>query len=904
MTRAWIMVAVVVAMLAAGNVGAQTAAPAPAAVEVRKPDRLVMAWNMMCFGSSVERWKQQIEIAQRNGIDGFWLDIGAWNGPGDNKPNVTNMYEAAKQLNTGFKLALAPEYMCFWKENVLDMVKTVKDHPHQLRQDGRPVLGAYILDNTFKQVLLPTLKHLEENGIKVFFVPDAGLMARPRYYFNPTFEGYLDLFKTPAGSYIDGMQNFVAHQIGVNLNENALGRRVTQYMGKLYSAGVIVNYNSANMEDYRGLGGYLDQWQGAINDGPEWINLIIWNDYNEDSALMPGRWPWGAERLLFSRDESYLHATAYGSAWFKTGQRPAITQDRYFVTYKNRSLSMRKAWDPGRKLWVDQTYEARPYDQIHDDTHDLVYLDTFLTAPATLTVQLGGKAHKFEMPAGVGRASVPVAPGTPRLKLERGGKVLAETIGRRQILGPDDVNERNSLMSYHHIFRTWAGGTAVGPVVKRLEAKAGTIGPQAVVEGNAVKPVLVSTNEHGRDAIPKLIEKNEGGVTLPVEGLTTATYNVRVTYRNPGSSEARMLFVADGAGLAKEDYPFFMPLFLPPTEGDKSATASFFMSLYAGTRALKLAMMPGWCYEGDPAADNDYGSALIESVELVKVEPVVRPKVSSSLVPEMVLIPGGKFTMGSDKGDVDEQPRHEVTVSGFALAKYEVTNEEFERFAPEHRSMRNGNSWRDREPVVAVNWEDAIQYCNWLSEKAGLTPVYKARGKHTTPYINGTFFTMDPKADGFRLPTEAEWEYEASGRGEGRLYPWGNAAPVPYVHGNFMAPADAQGPRLPRRSVDANGVVVVGSYPAGASRDGILDMAGNVAEWCFDFYNYPYPSEAQTDPVSKKPSVYQVMRGGSWSYYGSPRVTDRDYNTAVYPGHAYYGFRVAINEEGWKKVKQ
>ncbi len=903
----WLAVGVA-ALLAASNAGAQANAPAAPAAEARKPDRLVLAWNMMCYGSSVERHKQHIEIAQRHGIDGFWLDVGGWGAAAAvYKPNCERVYEAAKQLGTGFKLAMAPEYMCFAKENVVDMVMTFKDHPNQLRQDGRPVLGAYILDHNFKHDVQPILKALEDQGVKVFFVPSACLMSRPRFSYNATFEGYLDLFKTPGGSYFDGLQNFVAHQIGVNLNENALGRRVTQYLGKLYSAGVIVNYNSANLEDYRGLGGYLDMWQGAINDGADWINLIIWNDYNEDSALMPGRWPWGSERHLFSRDESYLHATAYASAWFKSGQRPAITQDRYFVTYKNRSLSLRKAWDAARKTWVDQTYEARPYDQIHDDAHDLVYVDSFLTAPATLTVQLGGKTHKFELPAGVGRAALPVVPGTPRLTLERGGKVLAETVGRRQILGPDDVNERNSLASYHHIFRTWTGGTALGPVVKRLEAEAGTLGPQAAVveEGKikAAKPAMAKYDAAARSIdIKKTMAQHEGTITLPVEGLTTATYNVRVSHRNPGPGEARLALIADGVGLGQDDFPYFMPVWLPPTEGDTFATVSFFMTLYDSTRALKLQMLPGHYFSDAVPADDDYGSALIDAVELVRVEPIVLPKVASSIVPELVLIPGGKFTMGADDGEPDEQPRHEVTVSGFAMAKCEVTNEEFERFAPDHRAMRNGNSWRDREPVVAVSWEDAVAYCNWLSEKTGLTPVYKMRGKHTIPYINGNFWTKDAAADGFRLPTEAEWEYEATGRGEGRKYPWGNAAPVPYVHGNFMAPADAQGPRLPRRAVDANGVVAVGSYPAGASRDGILDLAGNVAEWCFDFYNCPYPAEPQTDPISKKPSVYQVMRGGSWSYYGSPRATDRQYNTATYPGHAYYGFRVVVSSAGYEKL--
>ena len=311
-------------------------------------------------------------------------------------------------------------------------------------------------------------------------------------------------------------------------------------------------------------------------------------------------------------------------------------------------------------------------------------MDTFLTAPAALTVRLAGKEQKFELPAGVGHAEVPLVPGTPRLTLERGGKVLAETVGRRQIFGPDDLNERNSLLGYHHIFRTWAGGTAVGPVVKRFEVEAGTLGPQTtVVEAGQVKAVKPAMEKYDHAAknidVKKIMAQNEGSVTLPVEGLATASYNVRVIYRNPGPGEARLTFFADGAGLSKDDFPYFIPLFLPPTEGDKFETASFFFSLYSGTRALKLQMLPGQQWGNADPADDDYGGALIDAIELVKVEPIARPKVEASVLPELVRIPGGQFTMGSDAGEPDEQPRHEVKVSGFAMGKYEVTNEEFER---------------------------------------------------------------------------------------------------------------------------------------------------------------------------------------------------------------------------------
>jgi formylglycine-generating enzyme required for sulfatase activity len=249
--------------------------------------------------------------------------------------------------------------------------------------------------------------------------------------------------------------------------------------------------------------------------------------------------------------------------------------------------------------------------------------------------------------------------------------------------------------------------------------------------------------------------------------------------------------------------------------------------------------------------------------------------------------------MGSDAGEPDEKPRHKVRVSAFAIGKHEVTNEEFERFDPAHRAFRGGNSWRDREPVLHVSWVDAAKYCNWLSQQNGLTPVYSERAPDPTK-PNEKAWMADLAADGFRLPTEAEWEYVATGRGEGRPYPWGQDAPVPGVHGRFQLKAGL-GPRVPRPATEDNGAVVVGSYPAGASRDGVMDLAGNVGEWCSDWYE-PYAAEAQTDPCSQsKPGNYRVIRGGSWGWYGhSQRAADREFNSQNYPGHAYYGFRLAL----------
>jgi formylglycine-generating enzyme required for sulfatase activity len=328
---------------------------------------------------------------------------------------------------------------------------------------------------------------------------------------------------------------------------------------------------------------------------------------------------------------------------------------------------------------------------------------------------------------------------------------------------------------------------------------------------------------------------------------------------------------------------------------------SFLWSLYDSTSTLKLLWEPGQMWGHPDPADNDAGSVLVDAIELVKVEPVAMPETRDAKLPELVPIPGGSFAMGSDKGEPDEKPVHKVKVSGFAIGKFEITNEEFERFDPAHRAFRDSNSWRNREPVLHISWVDAAKYCNWLSAQAGLTAVYSEQVVDPAKPKEKSW-VADLKSDGFRMPTEAEWEYVATGRGEGRTYPWGEDAPVPGVHGRFLGKA-ALGARMPRPSAEDNGTVAVGSFPAGASRDGVMDMAGNVGEWCTDWYAYPYSSNEETNPCNQKPGNYRAIRGGSWGWYGhSQRCTDREFNSQNYPGHAYYGLRVVVPEAGWKKA--
>ena len=151
----------------------------------------------------------------------------------------------------------------------------------------------------------------------------------------------------------------------------------------------------------------------------------------------------------------------------------------------------------------------------------------------------------------------------------------------------------------------------------------------------------------------------------------------------------------------------------------------------------------------------------------------------------------------------------EVAVEPFEMCIYPVTNKEYEKYDPGH--TRYEYSAQDDQPVVNVSWEDAVKYCQWLSEKTGQT---------------------------YRLPTEAEWEYAASGGGK-RMYPWGDEEPTPQ-----------------RANYDASNIgktTPVGSYPLGKTPEGLFNMAGNVWEWCADWYD----SEESG----------RVVRGGSFYDY-------------------------------------
>jgi len=226
----------------------------------------------------------------------------------------------------------------------------------------------------------------------------------------------------------------------------------------------------------------------------------------------------------------------------------------------------------------------------------------------------------------------------------------------------------------------------------------------------------------------------------------------------------------------------------------------------------------------------------------------------------MVRVEPGRFLMGSDGGDWDERPVHEVTISvPFYLGATEVTNAQYERFDPGHKQLRGklGYSQADDEAVVFVSWEEALAFCRWLSEK------------ENRPY---------------HLPTEAQWEY-ACRAGTMTPYSTGDTSPEVFhknVKNSWFPSSRGEGEIVPLH---------VGRTPPNPW--GLMDMHGNVEEWCHDWYG-PYVGREQVDPVGWSRGDFRVTRGGSHSTTLEYLRSANRSGTLPADKHWLIGFRVAL----------
>ncbi|HEY3328853.1 MAG TPA: endo-1,3-alpha-glucanase family glycosylhydrolase [Capsulimonadaceae bacterium] len=422
-------------------------------------DRKVFAWYMVCcgpFGGNeqpkpklIAQYKAEIQMAQSMGIDGFGLDI--------MQPNavyhaaVDAMFDAAKELNTGFKLFLECDYGKPDAADYINLMKTYSKHPNYFQVKGRPLLCVYAAD-----CILPkpadsvawwrdqVVEPLKKQGVDAYFVPgtfhkfgnspaDAGGWQN----LDADVAGWGDVADghsawqiqlSPIGGGIGALERFA--DASQKAKKTWMSTVSTHYwVGAYFSLpswhwvlGEPLKADNSNRNgtyfEHAGGKGLDAQWSSIINvQHPEWVMLLTWNDYNESYMEPIDDYKKYKNGTLQSAHLGWYKPQAgigelnrYYVQWYKTGSRPKITADSIFYAYVTQSYKLKASKDPRPGVgWGNPP------------ANDSLYVTTALTAPAQLKVVSGATATSYDVAAGITHTVVPFEPGKQSFSLWRNG---------------------------------------------------------------------------------------------------------------------------------------------------------------------------------------------------------------------------------------------------------------------------------------------------------------------------------------------------------------------------------------------------------------------------------------------------------------------------------------------------
>ncbi len=448
-------------------------------------------------------------------------------------------------------------------------------------------------------------------------------------------------------------------------------------------------------------------------------------------------------------------------------------------------------------------------------------------------------------------------------------------------------------------YKAWDGSVTVAPNVARelplirLEPADARLAVNTIPRG---ANVLVNGRYRGQSPLTlDLAPDTDYDIGLSKAGYGTASRTVRL------ASAARDTITVDltartgevTVNVSPEDATVFV-------DGSARGQGSTTLSLSSAPHRIEVRSEGYESWSRTITPRPGYPQTLAASLR--SEEAIARAKIATVIeTPDgkpMRRVEPGTFMMGSSRSEQGRRANEvQVPVAlsrPFYISTQEVTNREFAAFEAGHDSGASVHATlsADRNPVANVTWAQAVAYCNYLSTREGLTPVYEERF--------GDFVPILPFPDGYRLPTEAEWAWAVrfAGQPQADSYPWGSNWPPRDEAGNYadQSAAELVPSILPNYDDGFAATAPVGSFPA--NRLGLLDGGGNVAEWVNDYYTVPTPglTEPLRDPTGPDSGTTHVIRGSGWRHAGMTelRLSYRDYGDAA---RNDVGFRIVRNAD-------
>jgi glucan endo-1,3-alpha-glucosidase len=381
------------------------------------------------YGPSVAGFMHDIQDAQAAGIDGFALNINAYDDPTQlyYNQNVAYMYSAAEALGTGFKLFFSVEITN--TAAIVDLISTYAGRTNTFRQGTNVVVSSWgenqvswIPDHVdWKNgVFAP----LSQQGISVFFVP---FFWPPSGREIPTYSDGTNLLASFTNQ-LNGLFLFGAAGVPSQLSQcNSNYNLAVHQAGKIFMASITPSYwgdaqyyNGRRYFEDDGGEGTVAQWESIIANQPDWVEIVTWNDFNESTYIAPVQNPEQYEPQ-FSIPHRYSHAGYYELSkryisWYKTGVPPATTQDSLYYFYRTHSLNLVASNDI-------------PVTAFGGDIADVIYNTVLLTSPAQLQVVSGTNSVTYSLGAGLQQVRTPFAPGIQTFKLTRNGSPVLSVQG-------------------------------------------------------------------------------------------------------------------------------------------------------------------------------------------------------------------------------------------------------------------------------------------------------------------------------------------------------------------------------------------------------------------------------------------------------------------------------------------